>query len=72
MADQVKVKGVNVRPAEGGSKRTVYVEHGIWYENGKVYVAVGDGGIWHRDPGTKEYAFYRDILIAMGRWPVDT
>lgn len=63
-------------PASRG-KRTVYAEHGVWYDPATkhIHVAMGGGSndlvkshlSYAR--GTKEYAVYEKLLAAHGRAP---
>lgn len=68
----MKINGANVRLAAGGKQRTVYIEHGVFYdaETKHVHVTAGNSH-WSYPRGTKEYDRYRDFLIQADRWPED-
>lgn len=70
---------IKVRLSEGGNRRTVYVEHGIWWNPStrNIHVTIpGDANNrahWSysstKDP--KKFAVYKQILVDAGRWPDD-
>jgi hypothetical protein len=62
------------RPAERGN-RTIYVEHGVWYDQDTKHIHVTIPGLerahWSYGNGDKKYGLYRVMLQEAGRWPAD-
>lgn len=60
------------RTAERG-QRTIYVEHGVWYDHGTKHIHVTVPGIegahWSYGKTDKKYALYKGMLQEAGRWP---
>lgn len=65
---------MNVRPAPRG-ERTVYVEHGVWYDPKTKHIHVTlyrpreRAAHWSYSSKHPRYALYRAVLIDAGRWP---
>lgn len=65
---------LRIRPSTGGKQRTVYVEHGVFYDqaNREIMVTVpkgSDTAIWSYRPKDPEYQVYKEILKSQDRWP---
>jgi hypothetical protein len=67
----------NIRLAQKGG-RTIYVEHGIWYdaETKHIHVTIptatnATGAHWSHARSHKRLPLYRAILEEAGRWPAD-
>ena len=62
------------RTAERG-ERTVYVEHGVWYDPKTKHIHVTvpgfEGAHWSYGKSDKKYELYRGMLEESGRWPAD-
>lgn len=62
---------LNTRLAKNGV-RTVYVEHGVWYDPGTKHIHVTCGsGHWSYARTHPRYALYQELLASHGRWPGD-
>jgi hypothetical protein len=66
-----------IRLAQKGD-RTVYVEHGFWYDADTKHIHVTipsatnhTGAHWSFARTHKRYAVYQAILKEAGRWPAD-
>ncbi|GAB2468957.1 hypothetical protein GCM10027187_41300 [Streptosporangium sandarakinum] len=64
------------RLSSGGKGRTVYVEHGVWFDPGTRHIHVtipgaGDGAHWSYGRSSPRYETYKRILQDSGRWPED-
>lgn len=62
------------RLSTGGKQRTVYVEHGVFYDvsTRNIHVTIpGASGSAHWSYGRNDPKFkvYKEILKAAGRWP---
>lgn len=65
-----------IRLRTGGNQRTVYVEHGVFYDTGtrNIHVTIpGAGGSAHWSYGPKDpkCQIYKEILKSQNRWPAD-
>ncbi|TDD45290.1 hypothetical protein E1286_24450 [Nonomuraea terrae] len=55
--------------------KTVYVEHGVWFDDGtkSIHVTIpgAEGAHWSysRSGDPKRYAIYKAILQSQERWP---
>lgn len=55
--------------------KTVYVEHGVWFDNGTKHIHVtipgAEGAHWSysRTGDPQRYGIYKAILQSQGRWP---
>ncbi|AWS45004.1 hypothetical protein [Streptosporangium sp. 'caverna'] len=61
--------------------KTVYVEHGVWFDSKTKHIhvtipgaeeipgAVGGHWSYSRNTDPRRYAFYKAILQSQGRWP---
>ena len=51
-------------------ERSIYVEHGVWYDPGTKHIhATLAEHHWSYGRTTKQYAAYRALLIKHDRWP---
>lgn len=65
---------VKARPAQNG-RRTVYVEHGAWYDPGTKHIHVtipgAEGAHWSYGRAHPLFAVYAAVLALYGRGPDD-
>lgn len=56
-------------------ERTVYIEHGVWYDPKTKHIHVtvpgAEGAHWSYGRSDKKYPLYRAMLEEAGRWPED-
>jgi hypothetical protein len=56
-------------------ERTVYIEHGVWYDAKTKHIHVtvpgAEGAHWSYGKTDKKYPLYRAMLEEVDRWPVD-
>lgn len=66
--------GMKYRAAAKG-ERTIYVEHGVWYDAGTKHIHVTvpgvEGAHWSYGKTHKRYEAYKAMLQEAGRWPED-